>query len=69
MKRVATGLVVLALLAAGAVAVSVGAASSGPRRKAAQKADTVTIWVGWSAGHELTSSRRSSPSTTKSTRR
>ena len=35
MKRVATGLVVLALVAAGAVAVSVGAASSGPNAKAA----------------------------------
>ena len=54
MKRVATGLVVLALVAAGAVAASVGAASSRPNAKAAHKADTVTIWVGWSAGHELT---------------
>jgi len=54
MKRVATGLVVLALVAAGAVAASVGAASSRPSAKAAHKADTVTIWVGWSAGHELT---------------
>ena len=54
MKRVATGLVVLALVAAGAVAASVGAASSRPNAQAAHKADTVTIWVGWSAGHELT---------------
>jgi multiple sugar transport system substrate-binding protein len=51
---VATGLVALALLAAGAVAVSVGAASSGPNGAKAPKATTVTIWVGWSAGHELT---------------
>jgi multiple sugar transport system substrate-binding protein len=54
MKRVATGLAVLALVTAGAVAASVGAASSRPNAKAAHKADTVTIWVGWSAGHELT---------------
>ena len=53
MKRVATGLVVLALIAAGVVAVSVGAASSRPGASAAQKATTITIWVGWSAGHEL----------------
>ena len=49
MKRVATGVVLLALIAAGAVAVSVGTAST--RHK---QATTVTIWVGWSAGHELT---------------
>src|SRR5690349_909034 len=49
MKRVATGIVLLALIAAGAVAVSVGTAST--RHK---QATTVTIWVGWSAGHELT---------------
>ncbi len=54
MKRVATGLVVLAFVAAGAVAASVGAASSRPSGSAARKATTVTIWVGWSAGHELT---------------
>ncbi len=54
MKRVATGLVALALLAACAVAVSVGTASSGPSAVKAHKATTVTIWVGWSAGHELT---------------
>jgi multiple sugar transport system substrate-binding protein len=52
MKRVATGLVVLALIAA-AVVASVGAASSRPSGSAAQKATTITIWVGWSAGHEL----------------
>jgi multiple sugar transport system substrate-binding protein len=46
MKRVATGIVLLVLIAAGAVAVSVGTAST--------KATTITIWVGWSAGHELT---------------
>lgn len=49
MKRVATGIVLLALIAAGAVAVSVGTAST--RHK---QTTTVTIWVGWSAGHELT---------------
>jgi len=54
MKRVAMGLVALALLAACAVAVSVGTASSGPNGVKAHKATTVTIWVGWSAGHELT---------------
>jgi multiple sugar transport system substrate-binding protein len=52
MKRVATGVVVLALIAAAAVAVSVGAASSG-RSAGAGKSTTITIWVGWSAGHEL----------------
>jgi multiple sugar transport system substrate-binding protein len=49
MKRVATGVVLLALIAAGAVAVSVGTASS-----THAQATKVTIWVGWSAGHELT---------------
>ena len=53
MKRVATGLVALALVAAGVVAVSVGTASNRPSGSAAHKATTVTIWVGWSAGHEL----------------
>jgi multiple sugar transport system substrate-binding protein len=53
MKRWATGLVVLALVAAGVVAASVGAASGRPGKSAAHKATTVTIWVGWSAGHEL----------------
>jgi multiple sugar transport system substrate-binding protein len=54
MKRVATGVVLLALIAAGVVAVSVGAASSSPSGAAAKQATTITIWVGWSAGHELT---------------
>src|SRR3954447_5015981 len=58
MKRVATGLVVLALLAACAVAVSVGTASSGPSAAKAHKATTVTIWVGWRAGHELTECKK-----------
>src|SRR2546423_3561948 len=53
MKRVATGLVALALVAAGVVAVSVGTAANRPSGSAAHKATTVTIWVGWSAGHEL----------------
>ncbi len=49
MKRVATGIALLALIAAGAVAVSVGSASTRHRQ-----ATTITAWVGWSAGHELT---------------
>lgn len=46
MKRVATGVVLLALIAAGVVAASVATASS-------SKTTKLTIWVGWSAGHEL----------------
>ena len=53
MKRVATGVVLLALIAAGVVAASVGTASSGPSGAAATKVTKLTIWVGWSAGHEL----------------
>src|SRR3954463_7308108 len=53
MKRVATGVVLLALIAAAAVAVSIGTASSGPSGAGAKKETTITIWVGWSAGHEL----------------
>jgi len=53
MKRVATGIVLLALLTVGIVAVSVGTASSGPASASKQQATKVTIWVGWSAGHEL----------------
>jgi multiple sugar transport system substrate-binding protein len=49
MKRLATGTVLLALLIAGIVAVSVGTAASGKGQ-----ATKITIWVGWSAGHELT---------------
>ena len=49
MKRVATGIALLALIAAGAVAASVGSASTRHRQ-----ATTITAWVGWSAGHELT---------------
>jgi multiple sugar transport system substrate-binding protein len=52
MKRVATGVALLALIA-GVVAASVGAASSSPTGATAKKATTITIWVGWSAGHEL----------------
>src|SRR6476659_4919989 len=54
MKRVATGVVLLALIAAGVVAASVGASSSSSSGAAAKRATTITIWVGWSAGHELT---------------
>jgi len=54
MKRVAMGVVLLALIAAGAVAVSVGSASRTPSAVAHAQATTITIWVGWSAGHELT---------------
>jgi multiple sugar transport system substrate-binding protein len=53
MKRVATGIVLLALLAAGIVAVSVGTASCGPASASKRQATKVTIWVGWSAGQEL----------------
>jgi multiple sugar transport system substrate-binding protein len=52
MKRAATGLALVALVVAGIVAASVGAARS-PSRTAADKATRITIWVGWSAGHEL----------------
>jgi multiple sugar transport system substrate-binding protein len=56
MKRVATGLVVLALVAAGVVAASVGAASSRPGGSAAHKVTKMTIWAYWSPGtHELKS--------------
>ncbi len=54
MKRVATGVVLLALLAAGIVAASVGAASGSLSGAAGKQATKLTIWVGWSAGHELT---------------
>jgi multiple sugar transport system substrate-binding protein len=53
MKRVATGIVLLALLSVGIVAVSVGTASSGPANASKRQATKITIWVGWSAGHEL----------------
>jgi multiple sugar transport system substrate-binding protein len=53
MKRVATGVVLLALIAAGVVVASVGAASSGPSGTAGKQATKITIWVGWSAGQEL----------------
>jgi multiple sugar transport system substrate-binding protein len=53
MKRVATGIALLALIAAGIVAVSVGTASSGPASASKRQATKVTIWVGWSAGQEL----------------
>jgi multiple sugar transport system substrate-binding protein len=53
MKRVATGVVLLALIATGVVAASVGASSKGPSGAAGKKATKLTIWVGWSAGHEL----------------
>jgi multiple sugar transport system substrate-binding protein len=53
MKRVALGVVLLALIAAGVVAVSVGAASRSPSAVAHRQATKLTIWVGWSAGHEL----------------
>jgi multiple sugar transport system substrate-binding protein len=53
MKRVATGIVLLALVTAGAVAASVDAAASSPSGTARKQATKITIWVGWSAGHEL----------------
>jgi multiple sugar transport system substrate-binding protein len=53
MKRVATGIALLALIAAGIVAVSVGTAASGPASASKRQATKVTIWVGWSAGQEL----------------
>lgn len=53
MKRVATGVVLLALIAAGVIAASVGATSRGPSGAAGKEGTKITIWVGWSAGHEL----------------
>jgi multiple sugar transport system substrate-binding protein len=53
MKRVATGIALLALIAAGIVAVSVGTAAGGPASASKRQATKVTIWVGWSAGQEL----------------
>jgi multiple sugar transport system substrate-binding protein len=47
MKRVVTAIALLAVLALGAVAGTVGSANA---RGSATK---LTIWVGWSAGHEL----------------
>jgi multiple sugar transport system substrate-binding protein len=47
MRRIAAALAVLAALAITAVAVAGSVKSSGPTK--------LTIWVGWSAGHELTS--------------
>src|SRR6266536_1761832 len=53
MKRVATGVVLLALIATGVVAASVGASSKGSSGATGKEATKLTIWVGWSAGHEL----------------
>ena len=54
MKRVAPWIVVLALIGAAAVAASVRASSGSQAGAAGGKATNLTIWVGWSAGHELT---------------
>ncbi|HKP18793.1 MAG TPA: extracellular solute-binding protein, partial [Gaiellaceae bacterium] len=44
----------MALAIAGVVAASVGTAASGPAGGSKRQATKLTIWVGWSAGHELT---------------
>jgi len=55
MKRVATAVAVLAVLAvaAGIAGLTKSSASAGPSAPAKAAATKITIWVGWSAGHEL----------------
>jgi multiple sugar transport system substrate-binding protein len=55
MKRVATAVAVLAVLAvaAGIAGLTKSSASAGPSASTETNATTLTIWVGWSAGHEL----------------
>jgi multiple sugar transport system substrate-binding protein len=55
MKRLATAVVVLSalVLAAGVAGLTKGTASAGPSTARAGAVTKLTIWVGWSAGHEL----------------
>jgi multiple sugar transport system substrate-binding protein len=55
MKRWATAVAVATalVLAAGIAGLTKGTASAGPSKAGAASATKLTIWVGWSAGHEL----------------